>query len=376
MYKSVDLFYEPLEILDRLSDGDKAEMTTEDMAFLCGMIRERKPKKIVEIGVAAGGTTAVILNCISAIGLKTKMFSIDLSTTYYRDRNKEAGYLAKECKTILREELDYTLYTGKYAVECLEEIGDDIDFLILDTVHSLPGEILDFLACFPFLKQGATVVLHDVILNHLSDKTDAYATKLLFDSAVGMKFMNIANDGNLIGIAALVITEDTQRYIEDVFSALTIVWKYIPRDAELAMYREFLTKYYTPSQLKWFDMAVELNRETLKKRSKGFVKICKWITSIKAKRIYIYGCGNFGKHFYNLFEQCGIELGGYIISDGQIKGEDARNVYYLSEVSLDKGEMILIGVSLSLQDEICDILQRNGIKDYILPDEGIYPYLY
>ena len=71
-----------------------------------------------------------------------------------------------------------------------------------------------------------------------------------------------------------------------------------------------------------------------------------------------------------------MELCGYIISDGQTKDEDERNVYYLSEVSLDKGEMILVGVNLSLQDEICDTLQKNGIKDYILPDEGIYPYLY
>ena len=370
MYKSVDLFYEPLEILD-----DKAEMTTEELAFLCGMISDRKPKKIVEIGVAAGGTTAVILNCISAIGLETKMFSIDLSTTYYRDRSKEAGYLAKEWKS-KHDELDHTFYIGKYAVECLETIGDDIDFLILDTVHSLPGEILDFLACFPFLKQGATVILHDVLLNHLGDKSYAYATKLLFDSAVGMKFMNTGNDGNLIGIGAFVITEDTQRYIEDVFSALTITWNYIPAPAELAMYRAFLEKYYTSTQLKWFDMAVELNCETLKKRSKGFVKICKWITSIKAEKIYVYGCGHFGKCFYNLFEQCGMKLGGYIISDGQTKGEDDRNVYYLSEVSLDKGEMILVGVNVSLWDEICDILQKNGIKDYILPDEGIYPYLY
>lgn len=376
MYKSVELFYEPLEILAQLSGGDQAEMTTDELAFLCGMIRDRKPKKIVEIGVAAGGTTAVILNCISHIGLKTEMFSIDLSTTYYRDRDKEAGYLIKEWQSITDKTLDHTLYTGKYAVECLETIGKNIDFLILDTVHSLPGEILDFLACFPFLKEGAAVVLHDIILNHLGTNPNAFATKLLFDSTVGIKFMNIGNDGGLIGIGAFVTTENTRQYIEDVFSALTITWKYIPRADELVMYREFLEKYYTSSQLKWFDMAVKLNRETLKKRSAGFVKICKWITSIKAEKIYVYGAGNFGKSFYSLFEQCGMRLGGYIISDGQIKNEDDQNVYYLSEVNLKKGEKILIGVNAALQNEICETLQEKGIRDYILPDEGIYPYLY
>lgn len=375
MYQSVDLYYEPLEILERLSNGNRAEMTTDELAFLCGMIKERKPKKIVEIGVAAGGTTAVILNCITTLGLKAKMYSIDLMTTYYRDRTKEAGYLAKECKTLLHEDVDHTFYTGKYAAECLEAIGNDIDFLILDTVHSLPGEIFDFLACFPFLKQGTTVVLHDVLLNHLGDNPNAFATKLLFDSVTGMKFMNTDDDGKLIGIGAFVITEDTQRYIADVFSVLTITWKYIPAPAELAMYRAFLEKYYPVSYLKWLDMVIELNRTTLKKKSEGFLKICKWITSIRANRIYVYGCGNFGKAFYGLLEQCGMKPEGYIISDGQIKSEEYQDVYYLSEVSLNERDMILVGVNVSLQKEICDILQSRGIRNYILPDEGIFPYL-
>ena len=36
------------------------EMDSYDLAFLCGMIKNKEPKKLVEIGVAEGGTTAVI----------------------------------------------------------------------------------------------------------------------------------------------------------------------------------------------------------------------------------------------------------------------------------------------------------------------------
>ena len=60
----VTLFKEPIEILDKISSDRKSEMTEWQLSFLCGLIKESRPQKLVEIGVAAGGTTAVILNCI------------------------------------------------------------------------------------------------------------------------------------------------------------------------------------------------------------------------------------------------------------------------------------------------------------------------
>ena len=47
--------------------------------------------------------------------------------------------------------------------DVIDEIGSDIDFLILDTLHIVPGEILDFLVCLPYLTKDAIVVLHDAI---------------------------------------------------------------------------------------------------------------------------------------------------------------------------------------------------------------------
>ena len=35
-----------------------------DMQFIIGMIRKYKPKKILEVGVASGGSSAIILNAI------------------------------------------------------------------------------------------------------------------------------------------------------------------------------------------------------------------------------------------------------------------------------------------------------------------------
>ena len=95
MRTNLELFYEPRKVLNRLSSkGWGAEMSERQSGFLCGLIKEFKPKRILEIGVAAGGTTAIMLNCISMLGLETSIVSIDVSVDYYRDTNKKTGYLA------------------------------------------------------------------------------------------------------------------------------------------------------------------------------------------------------------------------------------------------------------------------------------------
>ncbi len=384
MVKYRNMFYEPVRWLSRLKNGHSAEMSEEQLAFLCGLLREYHPEKIVEVGVAAGGTTAVILNCISMLGLESQCYSLDLSTFLYRDKSKKTGYLAEECKKVLGREVQHFLYTGKYAVQYLEEIGENIDFLILDTVHSMPGELLDFLAFYPFLKQNAVVVLHDIVLNHFHDQPTQIATKVLFDTAVAEKMYGIDDNGTLLNIGAFMITEDTGKYIDSIFSALTLTWNYQLQKEELLLYRDFYSRYYSLDCMELFDLAVSMNQRTWeesrnhkkKVRQDEFLKIYRWIEMVKTRgEVYIYGCGYFGKRLYDFLEQCGIRLKGYIISDGQSRC-GMKNVFYLSEVHLDEaGEVILLGVNSSLHEEIGAKLLECGIKDYMIPEKYVYSYL-
>ena len=352
------------------------------LAFLCGLIKRNRPRKIVEVGVAAGGTTSVVLNCLSMLGLDSQMFSIDLSSDYYRDQSKKTGYLIEECKARLNRKVQHFLYTGKNTVEWLDTIGKDIDLLILDTIHSLPGELLDFLACYPFLRKGSVVVLHDIAGNHYCNSVQEFATKLLFDTVVAEKYISIQEDDIFPNIGAFKINDDTDKYIDNIFSALTITWNYMPREQELYLYKSFYERYYTFDDLKLFDISVRLNRETLIKNEQTKKEISKeifkeafeWGKSLRGKKVYIYGCGCFGKKLCALLKQVdGAEVAGYIISDGQKKTEINENVYYLSEVDLMVGsDLILVGVHRSLQDEICAGLRKVGIKDYIIPSEKFF----
>lgn len=59
--------------------------------FINGLIRKFKPKKCLEIGVANGGSSILILNAIKDIP-DSSLISLDLNTQLFIDRSKKTGY--------------------------------------------------------------------------------------------------------------------------------------------------------------------------------------------------------------------------------------------------------------------------------------------
>ena len=134
----------------------------------------------------------------------------------------------------------------------VDKIGDDIDLCILDTVHAMPGEILDFLAILPYLNNGAIVILHDVANNLLGRSTLAYATKILLDTVYAEKFYDYQNMN--LNIGAFKIEDKTRENIANVFSALSITWLYEPAIRELMFYRDIFKRYYDEECISLFDI--------------------------------------------------------------------------------------------------------------------------
>ena len=44
----------------------------------------------------------------------------------------------------------WTLFTGNIAAKFMEQIGNNIDMVFIDSAHFEPGEILDFIIVLPF----------------------------------------------------------------------------------------------------------------------------------------------------------------------------------------------------------------------------------
>lgn len=249
-------------------------MNEIESAFLCGAIKKFHPKKILEVGVAAGGSTAIILQALEDIGEPYEMHSVDICEKHPTYKTEDVGFLAifaKANNLINPEGLRGTheFHVGKFLPQIIDSIGSDIDFVILDTVHFIPGEALDFLAMLPYLKPNAVVVLHDVALNqykHQSFWREACATGALFSAVTADKFLNFVPldaAGNIRSsypnIAAVRINEQTRANIENVFLLFTLNWHYAPSEAEIKIYREFYHRHYSQNLVDIFNETVKMN---------------------------------------------------------------------------------------------------------------------
>ena len=241
------------------------EMSPFESSFLCGLLREKRPAKIVEVGVSAGGTSALMLKAAAMLDLDCTLHSIDVFHQYVRDESKPMGYVVDQYVPELAAK--QILHLGKVSSVPLATIGDGVDFCILDTQHIMPGEVLDFLAVFPYLAPGAVVVLHDMQRQFDPDhgtNFHRFATSALFSCVAAEKLvMADPNDKlrpeGLPNISAFKINADTRKHIANVFMALTIPWSYLPTRDQVGDYFKGMIKFYEPDLLDYFKRAVNIN---------------------------------------------------------------------------------------------------------------------
>ncbi|MDR1235822.1 MAG: class I SAM-dependent methyltransferase [Holosporaceae bacterium] len=249
---------------DKLLNDQRLEvlMSKTELEFLISLIKKYKPKKILEIGVFKGGSSAVILNSIKDMR-ETKLYSIDLSETCYSDSSKPTGYVVNEHFLHLAKD-KWKLYLGNMAAKFIDEIGGDIDFVFIDTMHTNPGEILDFLQILPFLKEEAVVVFHDVSC-HIFAGEKLWTNCALLSTIKGRKIIpNIIPYSDLWfdiplafpNIGAIKLEAKQQRFAFDYFNLLVLPWYYMPNDEQISLLKAFFKKHYNDFCCSIFERAV------------------------------------------------------------------------------------------------------------------------
>ena len=247
------------EYLNKIKNKlDGALLSTIDMKFINGMIRKYKPKKILEVGVAGGGSSAIILNAIQNIE-NSHLYSIDKLIRCFRRRNKETGWIVKEKFSNLMNK--WTLYTGGITANFIEKIGGDIDFVFLDTFHEAPSEWLDLIQILPFLKKkNAIVMLHDIRFQFYELKFFYSTNDHLFTYLKGEKIMPRVPEV-IPNIGAVFLDNDQEKHYFDYFFALTSRWSYIPDINEWNFIRNFVSKYYSKELLEIYDRSYQMNKK-------------------------------------------------------------------------------------------------------------------
>ena len=227
--------------------------------FLNGVVRKFKPRKILEIGVAEGGSSIIILNAIKDIK-NSHLFSIDLI------KSNMIGICVKNIFKNLSNK--WSLFTGNIPAKFMEKIGNNIDMAFIDSGHFEPGEILDFLIILPFLKEEAIVIFHD-IGNQITKAGQKgtrrdWSTYKIFNIIRGKKFYPSGRNILTKDIGAIKLDKNQFKYVHDYFRTLGGQWDYFPEEEHIDLVRKLIKMYYDKDCSIMFEETVKFNRKFTK----------------------------------------------------------------------------------------------------------------
>lgn len=134
--------------------------------------------------------SAAILNAIFDIE-NAFLYSCDLEIRNYKNPEYEVGSIVKNNFPEFLNK--WKLFIGNTTSAFIEEIGNNIDFVFIDTAHVLPGEVLNMIEIFPFLKKNAIIAFDDIEMQakkRLFNQTNFYpCNNLLFSVLRGKKII-------------------------------------------------------------------------------------------------------------------------------------------------------------------------------------------
>ncbi len=260
-------------ILEKLQDRstyiNASEMSVEEHQFLNGLIVQNKPKKLLELGVSAGGSSIIMLNAINDMP-DAKLYSIEYLPYWYKNKNKKVGFAVDSYPHLKNQ---WELFTGGLALNFMDKIGDEIDFCLIDTMHTNPGEILDFLMVLPYLKEGAIVVFHDTNLQTAGKMFQWHLTNnLLMSSIAGKKILqgnfnekSICTGITFPNIGAIKINDDTRRNLYNLFNLLTIKWYYLSDKTEQSDILTFFGRHYNAYFVDYLEKIFDYHNKNFRK---------------------------------------------------------------------------------------------------------------
>ena len=256
--------YQREKITDKIHRYSNWQLTSEDPYFINGIIRKYKPKKCLEIGVAYGGSSILILNAIKDIK-DSFLISLDLNTYLYTGEKLETGYNVKKYFPELTDK--WKLYTGDQPHKFLDKLNLKFDFLYLDTSHITPGEIINMIEALPFLEDNAIVILHDIMQHLPSYRTKNKNLKYhpsqiyLMTGLIGDKVIIDKKENGCTNIGAVFLYPNQERYYINYFLLLASNWEYMPTDEQIEDLRKFIKKYFKKDiYINLFNLSVKENK--------------------------------------------------------------------------------------------------------------------
>jgi predicted O-methyltransferase YrrM len=245
---------------------------TKQINFINGIIRKFRPKKCLEVGVARGGSSILILNAIKDIK-NSFLVSLDLNTKLYINQKEKTGYRVKKYFPELVRK--WSLFTGEMPNFFLQKLNMTFDLVFLDTAHISPGEIMNLIEILPFLNENAIIILHDITwhfirMKYQKKRIQFTATQIYLMSCLYGEKIIVKNNEGLENIGAVYLYKNQKRFYLNYFLLLLSYWEYMPNEKQINEFKEFIKKYYHKTlYLKIFDQAVKNNKLFINKYYKS-----------------------------------------------------------------------------------------------------------
>jgi predicted O-methyltransferase YrrM len=166
---------------------------------------------LVEIGTAAGVSTAILGAAAGRRSSGSRVASYDISPTYYADESRRTGDAAREMLDADRLGL-VEFRNPATALDVRDEHPEaSLGFVFIDAAHTHPWPALDLLAVLPCLRPGAEVVMHDINLPLVDPSWQTWGVKHLFDELDVEKRVDQDSDPPNIGSITVPAQKDALR---------------------------------------------------------------------------------------------------------------------------------------------------------------------
>ncbi|WP_233417202.1 class I SAM-dependent methyltransferase [Halovulum marinum] len=148
----------------RLGAGIRPMQAPFELASLMREVSDRRPKTVLEIGTARGGTLFLLCRFSAP---DAKIISVDLP--YGRNGGGYPKWKESHYRRFCGEQQELNLLRAdshsKETVDKVDRIvgGDGIDFIMIDADHSYEGVKQDYMYYLPLLAPGGVIALHDVL---------------------------------------------------------------------------------------------------------------------------------------------------------------------------------------------------------------------
>lgn len=366
--------YNAIEMQQFVVDSQMADV---ERRFIWGLLKFYKPTKLIEIGVYRGGGSWLLLNAIKD-NQEATLVSIDKANLLPADNKKYftetmVGQAVVD-KIDEQSKQQWNLIVGKDFSEEAERLNTKYDFAVIDTSHAHPIETLNFLTVLPYLQDGAVVILHDTSLSLVHDEQRLFAPRMLWTSVVAEKITTNEEyyfmDNNHIkvkNIGAFQITQDTRKYIRNVFESLIFEWEFFPED-DIENIRKLLAKHYSQECIDIFDKAVEINTTYFKSNKFTFSKkrVADVLNLISNSNVVVYGAGLNGKAFIELMNYVDVSI-DFEMWDvnankiGEVLGKVVKEPNFTDNAPENGVVLITIG-NKEIAQEVSSRLQKLGWK--------------